>query len=319
MATNYISSTLADYTAADPTKVLEDYLLEGVGTKDHWSYRTGVKFQTKIANIANVDVDISTGAIGGYNTASGGVTMTDVTLVNKQLKIFEVYTQETLNQTILGSLAKGTDPKELPLKDQIYGLKGRKTFIENEKLMWQADTSTTVQTAGSTLNSFDGILAQLRTGAGAKGNSAVSLQTLSDASTLEHIGSLVTQMETEKPEYIGNPTVMAMSPANFAKYSRALYALNGTVTTATLGADGQPINEVYIPGTSIKVVSTIGLNGKNNIVLSIPQNIIAVYDLVDESDSLNFIENPFAHWHELTGFYKLGSHVVDVSNCIVSE
>lgn len=319
MATNFNTTGLADFTAANPQRALSLVILEGVGTKDHYAYETGVKYQTKVPYISSVDLDISTGAIAGYNTGSGQTTIEDVTLSNKQLKIFETYTKEQLNKTILASLTPGTDPSDLPMEDMIVALKAKKIFVENEKLIWQADTSTSVQTEGTTLNEFDGVLAQVTGVAGGYGDAATSFQSLTDASVLGHVKSLVNKMESEKPEFVTVPTVMSMSPANFAAYSRALYNLNGTVTTDTIGANGQLINEVYVPGTQIKVVSEIGLNGKNEVILTVPENIIVAYDLVDESESLGFIYNPFARWHELAAAYKLGVKVVDPSNCIISE
>lgn len=149
MATNFNTSGLADFTAANPQKALSLVILSGIGTKDYFSVETGVKYQTKIPNITNVDVDISTGAIAGYNTGSGQTTIVDVTLQNTQLKVFETYTKEELNKTIMASLGtKGTDPAELPLEDLLLALKSKKIFLENEKLIWQDDKSKIASTGG---------------------------------------------------------------------------------------------------------------------------------------------------------------------------
>lgn len=320
MATNFVTNGLADFTAANPQKALQLVILEGTGTKDHFDFETGVKYQTKIPYITSVAVDISTGAIAGYNTGSGSTTAIDVTLVDKQLKIFETYTKEVLNKTILASLGKkGTDPNELPLEDVIVALKGKQLFYENEYLIWQADTSTTVQTAGTTANSFDGIIAQMRAGVGGAGTTPVNFNTdagITDASILKIVNSFYTKMAAVKPEFISIDTVMAMSPAQFSAYSRALYNLNGTVTTQSVGVDGKPTEVAFIPGTKTKVVPMIGMNGKNNILLTRPENIIVVYDLENEDEKLDFIYNPYARWYELAAQYKLGVKVANVSDCI---
>jgi hypothetical protein len=316
MATNFNTTGLAAFTAADPTKVLQLYLLTGKGTKDYFSYEEGVKYQTKIPYISNVDVDVSTGAIAGYNTGSGQTTAKDVTLVNYQMKIFETYTKEALNSTILASLGRGTDPAELPMKDMIYALKGKKLFATNEKWIWQADTSTTIQAAGTTLNAGDGILAQLRAGVGAYGNPAAAFSGQEDASAIANVNKMYSSLINLNEAYATVDTILAMSPANFSVYSRALYNLNGVVTTQTVGADGKGLHEVYIPGTMCKAVEMIGLTGKNDMVLTTPDNIIVAYDLVNEDETLEFIYNPYARWHELAGQYKLGVKVADVSACV---
>jgi len=53
----------------------------------------------------------------------------------------------------------------------------------------------------------------------------------------------------------------------------------------------------------------IGLNGSNELVITHPSNIIEVVDLVDETDEVSLIWNPFARWFELAGQYKLGVKV----------
>jgi hypothetical protein len=325
MATNFVVTGLADFTNANPQKALALVLLEGTGTKDHFDFVEGVKYQTKIPYTNNVAVDISTGAFQGYNTGSGTTTIVDVTLANKQLKIFETYTKEKLTKTILGGLEKkGTDPNELTVEAQLVALKGKSLALANEKLIWQADTSTTIQTEGSTLNSFDGILSQLvkfdgGTGiAGAYGYRRANFSGESDASCLLNVNKMYNAAINLNEAYSTMETVLAMSPVNFAQYSRAVYNLNGTVTTQTIGADGKPIEIVYIPGTQCKVVPMIGLSGKTDMVLTIPQNIIVVYDLVSEDEKLELIYNPFARQFELFAGYKLGVKVVDPSACVVT-
>jgi hypothetical protein len=319
MATDYVLTGAAVFTNADPNKTLETVLLEGVGTKDHFSYETGVKYKKIIPYISNVDLDISTGDNTGYLTGSGSTTIKDITIETVPLSIREHYKPQSIQKYVSALSTPGSSPAELPLADVILRMKGTKLFADNEKFIWQADTSTTVQTAGTTLNSINGVLAQLRGVAGGYGNGATSFQSLTDASVLEHVKVLVQKVETTKPEFTTIDTVLAMSPANFTAYTRALYNLNGTVTKDTVGADGKGLQEAYVPGTKIKVVSEIGLNGKNNIVLTFPENIIVGYDLVDENEKLEMLYNPYAGWHELKAWYKLGAKVVDPSLCFVTQ
>lgn len=330
MATNFVTTGLADFVNANPQKALALVLLEGTGTKDHFSYEDGVKYQTKIPFTSNVDVDISTGAFQGYNTGSGTTTIIDVTLENKQFKIFETYTKEKLTKTILGGLEKkGSDPNELTVEAQLIALKGTALSLANEKLIWGAcnDASTTVVTSvfgvtlGTAMNSMSGILHQSYKVAGAYGNKKKNFSTdagITDASILADVNLMYKQLINVNEAFATKETILAMSPVNFSTYARALYNLNGTVTTQTVGVDGKPTEVAWIPGTQCKVVSMKGLSGKNELFLTYPENVIVVYDLVSEDEKLEFMYNPFARQFELFAGYKLGVKVVDPSSCVIS-
>lgn len=303
MATNFNVSALTEYTQGNPQKAIEVMVLSGQGTKDLFDIETGVKYREKITDITNVDVDISTGIIAGYNTGSGDTNIAEVTLENVQLKLFETYTKESLNkymQAYLGT--RGTNPDELPMEDMILALKQKAFFLANEKLLWQ-DASTTLP-GGGVLKQLTDASTWLPTGI-----VGADFTGYTDASILEAVNAVEKKLESSLEQYIGEPMQLVMSPKNFAAYSRALYNLNGTVTADTIGADGKPIQVAYIPGTTIAVAGIPGLSGKNDLVCTHPSNIIQVVDLVDETDFLSFQYNPYARWHELAGQYKLGVKV----------
>lgn len=309
MATNFNVTGLADFINADPTKALELVILEGKGTKDYFSIETGVKYQTKIPNITAATIDISTGSIAGYNTGSGQTTIADLTLSNVQFKVFETYTKEQLNKTIVASLGRGTDPAELPMEQLILGLKAKQLFNQNEKMLWQEETH------------FSGVLKQLADASTFQpsGKATISFVGQTDASILGAVDAMISKMESALPELIGNETILAMSPSNFSAWARVKFGLNGVITNQTIGADGKPVQEAYYPGTNILVVGLPGLVGKNELVLTYPQNIIEVVDLVGEDEALNFIYNPFARWHELAAQYKLGVAVANPSKVVRSN
>jgi hypothetical protein len=324
MATNFVVTGLADYTNANSKEALVKTILSGRGTKDYFSYQTGVKYQTKIPYTSDYSIDVSDGVLFGAAAGSGTTTIKDITLSDTQLKIQEYYTKEQIQKSILGSLAvKGSDPNELPMSDLLVAWKGNALNLYNEKAIWQSinDGSTAALVAGR-FTYFDGVIEQVKNVAGAYGDSAINLLTdagIKDASVISHVSSVVQKIESTFPEFIGQPVTMAMSPGNFSAYSRALYNLNGTVTTQTIGANGEPLTEVYVPGTTIKAVSTIGLNGANNIVATIPTNIMAVYDLEGEDEKLELKFIDYVNGWRLQGVWKLGACVVDPSVCVITK
>ena len=314
MATNFVVTNLADWIAANPQKAVEIVILSGKGTKDYFDIESGVKYKTKIPYASAVSTDVSTGPIAGYKTGSGTTTIKDVTLQNTQLNIFETYTKEQIDKTILGPLAKkGTDPSELPVEELVLSLKSKDLFRLNEYYMWQ-DASTLLLDGG-------GILQQIIDASTYKPSDFgdTDLTTLIDASVVQYVNAMNTELVQNFPELIGEETILAMSPGNFSAYSRAVYSLNGTVSTLTVGADGKPIVETYLPGTNVKAVSMIGLNGSNAMVLCEPKNIIQVVDLVGEDEFVEFIYNPYARWHELAVQYKLGVKVVDPVRVVMTK
>ena len=318
MATNFNVDGASDFTNADPKELLFHEILKGIGTKDHYSFKTGVKNSTIIPYISNTDLDVSCGVASGYRTGTGQSTVLDVTLSNTVMNIFETYQKSAVDQKVLGLLSPGTDPSDLPAKKIIQDLKEDQLFLKNEYYIWQADTSTIVQTSGKAPDiKFDGVLAQLRGGVAGTGIAAVALSSLpSDASVRNHVLSLVDEMITEIPSLVTKETVISMSPPNFCVWNRAQWGLNGLITKDTIIGDSSAPQESYIPGTKVKVVSEPGLLNKNDMVLTTPKNIIAVYDLESESEKMDFIFNPWQNWHQLSAEWKIGVQVVDVSLCI---
>lgn len=337
MATNFVTTGLAAFTDADPTDLLSYALLEGQGTKNTHSFRTGVKYQTKIPYAKSQTLDMSTGSISNTSLAgSGTTTFEDITLSNTQIKVQEYYTKEQLNSTIMAGLSRGTNPDELPAKELVAKIKGQEIFNENECLIWQADTHgvsryykdtsthwSKYSAGGQTGNKFDGIISQLYGTAGEIGYIPVNFvsSNYSDASILQWVGRMVTKMEKQMPALINRRTVLSMSPENFQAYERAAFGLNSTITSQTLNAARTPVTSFPCPlNANITVQSTAGLLGKGEMVLTTPENIIVVYDAVGEDEVYDFsyIGAPF-FCHFLNVNYKLGVKVVDPSLCVVTR
>jgi hypothetical protein len=336
LTTDFVTTGLAAFTNVDLRELLAYAILEGEGTKNFFSMKDGVKYQTKIPYAKSQTLDISTGAISGSSlTGSGSTTFVDVTLVDTQLKVFETYTKEQLNSTILAPLGKGTDPADLPAKVLVGAIKGQEIFNENEKMIWQADThgvstyyadvSTypyAYSAGGAAGNKFDGILAQVYHVAGERAFVPIVFATsaYSDASVLQWVAKVVTQMEKTIPQLITKPTVLAMGPENFQAYERAAFGLNSTITSQTLNADRKPITSFACPlNPNIKVQAVNGLLGLGTMLLTEPKNIIVVYDGKSEDELYSFNYNPYLFRHELACNYKLGVKVVDPSMCIVTK
>jgi hypothetical protein len=323
MATGFVDITnLTSVYKADPNMILRATLVEVDNqTKDAFSFKTGVKYQDKVPYAYAVAMDLSTGDNTGFQYGSGGTSWKDVVITNTPLSFRHSYKAPVVQTTVLGLLQKGSDPASLPAKEFILQLTQSGLSYDSEVAIWQADTSTTVQTAGTTLNKFDGVIAQLRGVAGGYANAKLDYTAASDASILDDIKAIRNKMLSAKPALAQGKinTVLAMSPANFQKYIDARFNLAGTVTTLTIGADGKPITETFFPGQpNAKIIGLEGLSGKNEKILTKKENIIVAYDLVSDNEGVRLHYSEDARMHFLDGDFKLGVKVADPSDCIVS-
>lgn len=332
MATNFTVSGLSTFPNPDPTKVIRELLLEGEPTMNHYSFEDSVKDYKTIHRESASTIDVSTGKLLGYPslTAGGGITIVPVTLQVTPLKITpEFYTSEELDQTTANVFnKKGTNPElNAPnlIFDVVKEVKGQQIFIFNETFYWQADTSTTQQTAGTTLQSRTGILAQVRGVAGAYGNPATDLTTLSDASIRDHVKILYNAAVKAKPAMSTVPVNISMSPANYQALYAATFGLNGLINMDTLrtgkgGADAEIVSSFKLPyAQNATVYREVGLNGKNNIVLTTPKNIIIGMDDSAEQNKVDLWYNKVVHGWELDAFWKAGMIVADPSLCFITQ
>ena len=308
MATNFNVSNAVNYTTADPNNVLQELILQGKGSKEYFTPQTGVKFVKILPYISNYDVTINNGYLSDTSTADGSTKVNDISLTSSVFNIFEFYTKESIDKKVVGLQEPGTEPSRIPIQDLIVDVKGESLFLKNEIMIWQG-------TSGST--QFDGINALVTEG-GITADAEIDFITVSDSDILAHVSSFQDKLLTNFPELITTPSVLAMSPSQFQKYVGARYGLNGTVNTLTIDENGNPKDTIVIPGTMITAVSMVGLNGSNKLTLSTKENININYDLESEDEQINLLYNPFKFRNELSGQYKLGVTIIDVSKTITS-
>lgn len=337
MATNFVTSGLSTFPNADPVKVLRQVLLETVNpTLNYTSFKDGVKdyYTYHYAKISDINSDVSNGALLGYasTTAGGSTTLLPVSCQVKQLMLKpEFYSSEKLNETTANIfLKKGTDPeKSAPtiLYDTVVALKSTAIGTFNEKYIWQADTSTTVQAQGTVMQSVDGLLAQARGGVSGAWSTyqksstiaATDLTALNDTSIRDHVKGFYNHMIGKNSAFSDVPTLMFASPKNFNAIYSATYGLGGQIDSLSKGVDGAPTAfKLPYAGNACTVVKTVGLDGKNNLVLTRGENICIVLDDAVETNSVDLWYNKGAKGWELDAFWKIGAKVADASDFFVT-
>jgi hypothetical protein len=119
--------------------------------------------------------------------------------------------------------------------------------------------------------------------------------------------------------------VIAMSPKNFLSCWVSLTPDLKTAITTT--PEGKSIQEMYLPNTFCKIVSTIGLFGSEAMVLSPKDNIVISYEPEEwySYTTKNWWEKFLIFLHlrkrilTLETSFKLGVKVVNPTHCIYTQ
>jgi len=313
----YDVSGMAAYAKSNGTVLIKDLILgaQSFG-QDGIRVETGIKSTDKFADFAvgNTYLQTTNGDAGALSY-SGGSTLADISVSVVEMAVKERYATGLLNSKIAQmQMRAGSDPSNpLPYSDVLVELKTKDVGNKNDIALWQGSTAT-----GNTninTNKFDGWLTLALAGASVSGGSAAALVAATAIATVEAIKKVA---ETSFPAWVNEGAFVYMSPANFSVYYRAVFGLASTIDSQTL-ATGKPVEKFYIPGSNFLVMSTNGLQGKNNIVITRDANLIIGTDLVSEDDTLTFEYLNEALCYRLLAIYKLGAQIARVAEVVVTK
>ncbi|NCN86957.1 hypothetical protein GW932_03915 [archaeon] len=295
---------MTDFIKSQGEVIITELILEG-DSFEHIPMQEGIKFKERVVDLSDDGTVLQTGDY--TETAySGGTKMLDVDIEVVEYHVKEKYKRRDLESKAIGvAMKKGSSPENLEVKDFIYDLKGKAINKANEKNLWQGVKAT---------DKMDGFLTQVLAGSPITGGTAVALSASTAVATIE---ALVKEGFEANEAWITNETVMAMSPKNFATYYRALFKQNQAIDGDTLSKN-LTIKYFYIPGTSIKVINSIGLTGKNNILWFVANNFRIGVDLKSGQDVFEFEYLNEAMVHRLLAIFKLGAKVINPSQVVVT-
>lgn len=206
-------------------------------------------------------------------------------MVVGKVKINETLCQIDLERVYLQkALPEGSTYTELVFAADYSARKGQKIADQLETATWQGDT-----TSGSALlNKFDGFLKHITT-AGASVVNANTTTYIAGAPitsiTAANVVSIFDAVYSAIPAKVvgADDMVIFCGMDVFRLYTIALKNANLFHYKVDVKADA----EFYLPGTSVKVVATPGLNGTNDIVASRISNLFIGTDMLDEQDKFN--------------------------------
>lgn len=311
---SYLTTGMADYINGEPQVVISDLVLQG-DSFGIYTVQTGIKASTKVLDMHDGGVDPSNGSYVGVGGYSGSATLSDVTITVQPLFIKERYAKPTI-QAKLAQMAekKGSAPEEVVFEDLLVDLKGKNLNKWNEKALWlgAADASLSGLTGIPTY--FDGFVKQAVTDASTLKSGIAPRALTTDASIIEDVEAMVAKLPEEMYDI---DTYLAVSPAAFAKYKRAIYKQTGTVdlNTVTEGVS----KEMKVPGTDVIAYSCAGLQGSNFMVLTRPENFVIGVDLAGEDDTIEFNYHELIRAYELFATWKLGAKIIRPEEVIINK
>jgi hypothetical protein len=235
------------------------------------SIQPGIKYADSI-NLMSTTLVAQAGACGAFTTGTGSVTLSQRDITVCALKVEQSYCVTDLEKYWAGRLAKiGSYNESGPLAfEEVYtkGIMDETTQLI-EDIFWRGSTDGTYGTGNLAL--CNGILHILENTAATA--SVVAYGTASGALTVANAITVFDEMYALTPnDVIGaGDLTMYMSDANFTTLMRAARVAN--YFTQFDGATGYTRVVNSFLNTNVRVVSTRGLNGRNEIILTPSSNL----------------------------------------------
>lgn len=264
----YSVSALTNYVAENKNVLVRDIVLGGEGgfTVEKLAKQLGVKTSERLHPL-NVSTSLQK-AVGCGFSAEGETVISERVVETAQAKVNDEWCEEDL----LGKFAEyqidiEAGKEKMPFESEIMGQIVRNINKEVERQIWVGNVSNG--------DLIDGFLTQAL---GADSASTITGQTASGASAYEAIKDTLKLI----PEEILDDAVIFVSPAIFRDYIQDLVAANLYHYDPADGAD----EEMYIPGSSVKVRKTYGLKGADYIYASTYENMVYAADMLNSKEEL---------------------------------
>ncbi|WP_130306593.1 hypothetical protein [Ancylomarina subtilis] len=297
---------MQDYAKANPRIILNDLITSG-DSFDWIPTQEGIKNSEKAIDLSDGATVIQRGDYTGTNNASGSTKLKDVDIKVYERFIKENYKSQDL-QAKLSQLAMqtGSNPEDLPHKDAVVGLKKDSIKRDNEISLW-------VEEADEDGEYGDGFLPQILAGSGKN----IPSTKLTSENAVETVEAFIEFAYAQNENFITYPTFLAMSPAQFTKYFRAVNKLNTAVDKLT--NESGVVTSFVIPGTNITCRSVFGLTGKDNFIMDRVENFRIGLDGKSEEEQLTFEYHSHPKIHELFAVWKLGAKVIRPNETIFTK
>lgn len=299
-------SALTNYTIENQDQLVSAAVL-GAKTatliKNQGNVMVGVKSAEKI-NIMDTDAVFQAGGTCGFS-ASGTTTFTQRTVTIGKIKVNESLCIKSLETKYLQkALPAGSMYTEMVYAEDYSNLKAAKIAAQLETAIWQGDTAS----GTANLNKFDGI-AKLAAADGTVvlANTTTYLPaaiTTAVGITTSNVVSIFDAVYRALPaEIVSLPSTKIFCGQDvFRTYTIALKNANMFHYAVDVKAD----SSFYLPGTSIEVIATPGLNGTSKIYSTNLENLFLGTDLLNEEEKFEIFYAKEADEVRFVSEFKMG-------------
>ena len=299
-------SALTNYTIENQDQLVSAAVL-GAKTatliKNQGNVMVGVKSAEKI-NIMDTDAVFQAGGTCGFS-ASGTTTFTQRTVTIGKIKVNESLCIKSLETKYLQkALPAGSMYTEMVYAEDYSHLKAAKIAAQLETAIWQGDTAS----GTANLNKFDGI-AKLAAADGTVvlANTTTYLPaaiTTAVGITTSNVVSIFDAVYRALPaEIVSLPSTKIFCGQDvFRTYTIALKNANMFHYAVDVKAD----SSFFLPGTSIEVIATPGLNGTSKIYSTNLENLFLGTDLLNEEEKFEIFYAKEADEVRFVSEFKMG-------------
>lgn len=267
MANSYNVSGLPAYVDQNRPLLLNEAILGGISARE-FTLMAGVKSSAAL-NILTSDVQFGDGSVCGWNEA-GSSTLSQRVLETGQIKV----NMAICDKTLLGKWAEyqvriAAGQKNLPFEEDLMRDLSRRISNALEVAIWQGD-----KTSGTAnLNKFDGMIKLLS----AAGSGAIS--STKPAGETTKIAAVKRALLAMPAGTLTEDAVIFCGTDFLRDYEQELVAAN-----LFHFEPGMDYDSIRIPGSRVRLIATVGLDGQNYLVAGQLSNFFFGCDLMDDSE-----------------------------------
>lgn len=266
MANSYNVTGLPAYVNQNRPLLLNEAILGGVSAR-LFTLMAGVKSSAAL-NILASEVVFGDGSVCGWNEA-GAATLSQRVLTTGQIKV----NMAVCDKTLLGKWAEyqvriAAGQKNLPFEEDLMRDLAKRISNVLEVAIWRGDTSS----ASANLNKFDGMIKLLS----ASGSGAISSAAVSGETKIQAVKRTLLAMPSGT---LTEDAVIFCGTDFLRDYEQELVAAN-----LYHFEPGRDYDEIRVPGSRVRLVATVGLDGQNYLVAGQLSNLFFGCDLMDDSE-----------------------------------
>lgn len=268
---NFVVESLPAYVATNKDLLLRNFALPNKGTRARCSIQTGVKKDAYI-NFLDMSPALADGTDCTFS-ADGSATLTQREINTAVLKT----DMEICPRNLIGKYAEylvrvNATEESLPFEQYIMDGVTAELNKKIEALIWRGDTAS--ETAD--LKWTNGLLK-----IASEDNDVVKVNVSSSGDAFTTIKKVYMAMTDEAIERGGE---IYVSPALYREFVMDLMAKN---LYHYAGPQAEYPEEFFFPGTNVKVVSTYGLSGSNQILGTFAKNIFYGCDMEGDNEDID--------------------------------